>query len=89
MTTPIIWYDEATDTAAPYRSEQPDGAVPYMLARPMPIETAPRDGTWILGWLPEYECWAILIWDDGHWCGVDLEYEPSRWLPLPPAPEEA
>lgn len=60
-----------------------------------PIETAPKDGTSILGW-----CGAIrdggygiqhLYWDI-RWqlVGGDLEhdYEPTLWLPTPAAPKE-
>lgn len=106
---PIIWYDEATDTAAPYRTVQPPGAVPYMLARPMPIETAPKgDGRYnapkILAFWPVYGGrWEISQWDDDRfgkrprpfwtWGYEDLRaqrmFQPTHWLPLPPAPEEA
>ncbi len=93
MTPPIIWYTDHDGIAVPTASPPP-GAVPYMLARPQPIDTAPRDGTVILGWHPSVAGWrcfqytrlpnGIEFWtDDKQVCS------PTHWLPLPPAPEEA
>jgi len=59
-----------------------------------PIETAPRDGTWVLLYSPNENQPAVAYfnghaWDDngdgGFW------FEPTHWMPLPPKPgqEEA
>jgi hypothetical protein len=64
---------------------------------PRPIETAPADGSWILGFVGEDERpaakrhpWAILARCDGGW-GDEEGYLwwPTQWVPLPdpqPAP---
>ena len=57
-----------------------------------PMETAPRDGTWILLW-DELECLAVSgYWDadvDDWMTDVDLPYSIlTYWLPLPPAPPQ-
>lgn len=60
-----------------------------------PIETAPRDGTRILGtcegavfemlWMPCYSNNEIPGWTDNF---EHLnEYEPTHWMPLPPSPK--
>jgi Protein of unknown function (DUF551) len=64
-----------------------------------PIETAPKDGTWILGWS---KCGAvedcIQVWrcyyefhEGWFWQNAadtsDLDHQPTHWRPLPPAPE--
>lgn len=55
-----------------------------------PIETAPRDGTEILCWCPGIGE-RVLCFDAGCWvlAGGDYanDYEPTHWMPLPPAPE--
>lgn len=64
-----------------------------------PIETAPKDGTWILGFRPlkEYcDQWEVWRWvetvgfvgwenaaDTSDFCG-----HPTHWMPLPNPPEE-
>jgi hypothetical protein len=61
------------------------------------IETAPRDGRWVLGLVlpdgptkPFDQPWEVVAWGDRGW--HDREYEPvnpARWTPLPdpqPAP---
>jgi hypothetical protein len=90
MNPPIIWYTDHDGIAVP-TGTPPPGAVPYMPARPQPIDTAPMDGTWILGWLPVVAWWAVLQWDLDTWLAADGSWpqSPSHWLPLPPAPEEA
>lgn len=69
-----------------------------------PIETAPKDGTWILG-VRQYkqqsgkpDVWTIptsLLWHDGRWCqGCDCDWDfkqevkPTHWMPLPQPPVE-
>lgn len=63
-----------------------------------PIETAPRDGTWFLGWRPsKYEECRVDVW---AWNGFDSrenmfvdaadsicdDHQPTHWMPLPPPP---
>ena len=63
-----------------------------------PIETAPKDGTYILVYGPEE--WDMVLWhpywgDCGAWCRVQTaDYDndnrevrnPTHWQPLPPPP---
>ncbi len=57
------------------------------------IETAPKDGTEILGAFFEGKRWfrENIEWDDEFECwvvGWDREtINPSHWMPLPPPPE--
>ncbi|KKW93942.1 hypothetical protein YP76_04695 [Sphingobium chungbukense] len=64
--------------------------------KPQPIETAPKDGGWILGQVQQEpsdiyrQPWAILTWSDGAevhdfgWYDDDgNRHEPTRWVPLP------
>jgi hypothetical protein len=64
-----------------------------------PIETAPKDGTWILIYKPFNLCgfddseWFLgkymVRWFDGYWCisqNQMLEY-PTHWMPLPNPPQ--
>lgn len=59
-----------------------------------PIETAPRDGTEVLGcWdapTPEYKARGVLIWDEhyGNWISIPGHWrkEPTHWRPLPAPP---
>lgn len=65
----------------------------------LPIESAPRDGTWFLAWEPNSDCPAYYACaffgeEDGQvlWqasCGqyVTSQPEPEFWRLLPPAPE--
>lgn len=67
-----------------------------------PIETAPKDGTPVLGW--DGDCMTTVQWwwpsigtpADGYWDLVcagmyasDGEWAPTHWMPLPPPPAEA
>lgn len=87
MTPPIIWYTDHDGIAVPTDSPPP-GAAPYMLARQMPIETAPRDGTAVLIYDPSIG-WMESRWNGRYWVFSGRPVQPTHWLPLPPAPEEA
>lgn len=59
-----------------------------------PIETAPKDGSEILGWSSisgeAYVMWWEAIHSDWVWCINDLEdmfCDPTHWMPLPEPPE--
>lgn len=68
-----------------------------------PVETAPRDGTFVDLWVFDSvrdagERWPDCFWRDGKWLDLtddweDREVEPypfiraTHWMPLPPAPE--
>ncbi|QBE91929.1 hypothetical protein DRN02_007805 [Sphingomonas paucimobilis] len=53
------------------------------------IDTAPRDGSWVLGYVPKmadtgYVGWIALTWGDKGWVDDnDEKREPSLWTPLP------
>jgi hypothetical protein len=61
-----------------------------------PIETAPRDGTHVLGY--EDGEMTVIHWSDhpptssykgGYWNNIycnDGEWWPTHWMPLPPPP---
>lgn len=59
-----------------------------------PIETAPRDGTRILGWSADYQLVAAIAYDadfqcwvaDNEECWFEGNGETSHWMPLPPPP---
>lgn len=53
-----------------------------------PIETAPKDGTWILGVrnADERPCYAVVNWE-GIWTDGEYTYSLlTHWIPLPPPP---
>ena len=64
-----------------------------------PIETAPKDGTWILAgefgnpdFVGDYYAASWSGDEDGCWCAncgqyVTQEPEPTHWMPLPAPPE--
>lgn len=64
-----------------------------------PIETAPRDGTWFLGFMERQTLEdTIRVWAWMPWKGCDTpmfydaadtieDEQPTHWMPLPPAPE--
>ena len=68
-----------------------------------PIETAPKDGTEVLLFYPEYTQpvktgrWehvrhfanGKLKWESRKWTSDFDEVTPSYWMPLPPPPEDA
>lgn len=97
---PGYWYHEVdTDdlklflealsslSPAPVQAEGMREAVAWQ-----PIETAPKDGAWILAWLggiagcPDTIQWAYGGWWNGSTGHVRSEASPTHWMPLPQAP---
>ena len=60
----------------------------------MPIETAPRDGTAFLAFVPNYGC-VVMQRDRNLWAValIDAEgdpvnyFDPTHWMPLPNPPQ--
>ncbi len=57
-----------------------------------PIESAPKDGTWVLiweEWNPErkHRNWTISRFIRGKWSNSQAYQGPSHWMPMPAAPE--
>lgn len=56
-----------------------------------PIESAPKDGSSVLLFVPSYQCvgsWLNTI-EGGEWCSGEWDVEPTHWMPLPsPPPQE-
>lgn len=61
-----------------------------------PIETAPKDGTIVLGWEPRASKWKIKFMvyhrtrDGGYWTNAvnTGSVEATHWMPLPAPPSE-
>jgi hypothetical protein len=69
-----------------------------------PIETAPKDGSWVLGYdaksaYPDMACetmWIVRHGNGGGWSGgrdweilLDGQYcKPTHWMPLPEPPND-
>lgn len=64
-----------------------------------PIATAPKDGSGVLAYHPEWDCPHYIQWYESHRGGfhwfyyadkewVDDDDPPTHWLPLPPFPKE-
>lgn len=60
-----------------------------------PIDTAPKDGTPILCFIPSYYQgkggMVVAVWMDfsdrpGWYSEISSVHEPTHWMPLPPAP---
>lgn len=62
---------------------------------PRPIEEAPKDGEWVLGWTKEDtkrsdNGWELIKWSSIAMNWLDYEADrcfPTHFLPLPPKPE--
>lgn len=60
-------------------------------ARWRTIETAPKDGAWIMAYGPDLSITAypaVIFWDDG-WCPAhegQPSFRASHWMPLPAPP---
>ena len=58
-----------------------------------PIETAPKDGTWLLiyesiGVNTKWSACDIAHWSDDQWAnGGDYPVRPTHWMPLPESPK--
>ena len=56
------------------------------------IDSAPKDGKYILAWASGWECVLPVRWfesgDKGWWTLHALERHPTHWMPLPAAPNE-
>ena len=57
-----------------------------------PIESAPKDGTYVLLLLAKprnviQARWSAMGWTD-CWCAYVAPYSPTHWMPLPEAPQE-
>ena len=60
-----------------------------------PIDTAPRTGKPLLGFVPSYYQGSggicVIVWDEGDgewWDNQAFKTEPTHWMPLPPPPAE-
>ena len=59
-----------------------------------PIETAPKDGTAVLGYDPSdgYLCIYVVRWREGEWREAAGEeygrWRPTHWMPLPSPPRK-
>lgn len=55
-----------------------------------PIDSAPKDGTWILancGYpLPDVLCWGHYDLPDA-WSDGERAYSPTHWMPIPEPPK--
>jgi hypothetical protein len=61
-----------------------------------PIETAPKDGTDVLLWVPDGTYFSLMMTgsyegEDMGWCDNargSPGFDPTHWMPLPPPPTE-
>jgi hypothetical protein len=65
---------------------------PPVSAAWQPIETAPKDGSPILGFMPKYfrgkGGQSVILWLDMEWSDMGAHpCDPSHWMPLPAAPD--
>lgn len=91
-------WPEDTEQHRALRSAYMDGAAAMGAADTgwQPISTAPKDGTRILAWpvwsdgFPAEVCWREMKRTPGRWetgCGPIYGDGPTRWMPIPAAPE--
>lgn len=80
-------------------TSKPGKVIPGLVPTGQPIETAPKDGSWFLGFgtlhsfdegneyeVPQVQKTSFL---HGDWyCDSLGGWSPTHWMPLPPAPEE-
>lgn len=61
-----------------------------------PISTAPKDGTGILAWIPDWTTTMVVFWKESRWwmpVGYDglmsMRGDPpiTHWMPLPEPPK--
>jgi hypothetical protein len=65
---------------------------PPVSAAWQPIETAPKDGSPVLGFMPKYfrgkGGQSVILWLDMEWSDMGAHpCDPSHWMPLPAAPD--
>ena len=60
-----------------------------------PVETAPRDGQWVMLWWPRREQFPVFgYFEAGRWhsrytLSFDGDPQPTHWLSIPAPPESA
>ncbi len=56
------------------------------------IASAPKDGSDILAYLPNFDCRSVVHWarinNSGHWYDGWHVVNPTHWQPLPEPPKE-
>lgn len=79
---------------------QGNGSVTLPVCQWQPIETAPKDGTWVLGFRPtsfredQIDTWQFVhrSCDPPIWINSadsnDEDEQPTHWMPLPPRPDD-
>lgn len=57
-----------------------------------PMESAPKDGTGLLGWISSWDAHVVMFWRGDSWAtpmkstGFVIIPQPSHWMPLPTPP---
>ena len=57
----------------------------------LPLDSAPRDGTWVLIWIgwignPRSSAFEHGSWQNLPWVANSKDYNPTHWMPLPKPP---
>lgn len=87
--------NDAVANAVDYAKQLNAARAALSAARPdewQPIETAPKDGTRFLAWMPWFDgpCAVELWWEDGAWQMRDRKFtmgcRATHWHPMPPPP---